>query len=56
MWDYVKMSNIYIIGIPEREERVSRVEKKRIISGRYPKFDEKHQLIDPKGSVTIKQN
>ena len=55
MCDYLKISNIYIIGIPEREDRVSRAEK-RIMTGRYPEFDEKHQLTDPKRSLNIKQD
>lgn len=47
------MSNIHIIEIPE-EEKVTGAEKKK--SERYPKFNEKYQFTDPRGSVNNKRD
>lgn len=55
LWDSIKMSNKYIIGIPEREERVTEAEK-RIKSEQHPKCNEKHQFTNPRGSVNIKED
>lgn len=55
LWDCIKMSNKCIIGIPEREDRVTDAEK-GIKFEQYPKCNEKHQYTNPRGSVNFKEN